>query len=233
MEPLTPAWSPKFILLSVDGGGIRGLVPAILLREIEKQIKAVKQDDNISNHVDMVAGTSTGGILSIGLSTGIDASTLCDIYEKDHAQVFTKYYGKLSWIPGTSLLAPLYSNEGLKKKLESLLKKDGDEHRTLKDVHNHLFITSCDITDNDHPHGWVFSNSTTKVDAALLKGPNSEKKESYIRINENISLVDAALATSAAPTYFPAHTIDGKIFVDGGLMANNPSLLAQVEAMQL
>ncbi len=95
-------------------------------------------------------------------------------------------------------------------------------------------VTATEISDEDKPHGWAFSNIAAITDEHLREGETSSlntdeertRKDQYLSFNSEVSLLDAALATSAAPTYFPMHTINNKRFVDGGLVANNPSMHA-------
>jgi len=119
------SWKPKYIVISIDGGGIRGLIPALILAEIEKRVVRDHPDHLLSDHVDMFAGTSTGGILSIGMSSRIDTETLVSIYrdEEKNKTVFQPP-SSISWlIPDfvENFWRPLYSNEGLRVKLKEIL----------------------------------------------------------------------------------------------------------------
>jgi len=102
-----------------------------------------------------------------------------------------------------------YVNEGLKAQLETHLKT-----HTLKDTKTHIAITSCMMNDSDRPYGHVFT-----------KNPKNEEELDY-------PLVNIALATSAAPTFFPEVEFGRKKWVDGGVIANNPSLLAHAVASE-
>lgn len=111
------SWTPKYVIISIDGGGIRGLIPGILLREIEKRIQEDYPEHLIADHVDMLAGTSTGGILSIGLANRIPTSELVKIYEDEGKEkiVFRPPHGMSDWIPDfiESFGHAQYSNGGL------------------------------------------------------------------------------------------------------------------------
>lgn len=74
---------PKYAIISIDGGGIRGLVPALILQKIESEV-----GKPIHEFVDLVAGTSTGGILALGLASGIKTEELVKIYSTRATQVF-------------------------------------------------------------------------------------------------------------------------------------------------
>ena len=78
-------------ILSIDGGGILGTFPAAFLAEMEKDL-----DHPIGSYFDLIAGTSTGGILAIGLAMGIPASSLLDLYEKPGPEIFGENLGPLA-----------------------------------------------------------------------------------------------------------------------------------------
>jgi patatin-like phospholipase/acyl hydrolase len=80
---MVESWTPKYVIITIDGGGIRGLIPGLILKEIEKRIQEDFPEHLIADHVDMFSGTSTGGILSIGLANRIPASELVKIYEEE------------------------------------------------------------------------------------------------------------------------------------------------------
>ena len=94
---------------------------------------------------------------------------------------------------------PLYSNVGLRNKLKEML---GDSK--LSDVkNNHLMVMSCDITDKDHPAGWCFTNVNKPIVGMTDK--EIAKKHDFMEFNNAVTLVDVAVCTSAAPTYFEAN----------------------------
>lgn len=76
----------KFTILSIDGGGIRGLIPAKVLAELERELKKQDPDKPLYEYFDLICGTSTGAILAIAISLGIPARNLVQFY-KEHAQV--------------------------------------------------------------------------------------------------------------------------------------------------
>ncbi len=97
MEANSNTWVPKYVMISIDGGGIRGRTPALILRVIEETIR---NDPDLKDHnaqhlyqyVDLMAGTSTGGILSVGISAGVDAKVLEGFYSTTASaqEIFTK-----------------------------------------------------------------------------------------------------------------------------------------------
>jgi patatin-like phospholipase/acyl hydrolase len=197
-------------ILAIDGGGIRGIIPAKVLVEIERQT-----GKKIAELFDLIAGTSTGGILAAGLCTpGPDgspkyrASELLDLYRLHGGEIFSS--GPLRKL-ASLFFGPEYSAAGLERQLQAYL---GDSR--LKDAVTGLLITSYDMRAGE---AWFFSREGAR------KQPD---KRNYL-------LRDVARATSAAPTYFPPFTFEDKaagdaVLVDGGMFANNPALCAWVDA---
>jgi len=172
-----------------------------------------------------VAGTSTGGILAIGLSKQkpLPAEELMQIYKKDGEKIFPGFWSRP--FSAFGILAPKYSNDGLKSLLKDVL---GDERLSahsderINDIA--LLITSFNIRKNS---GYFFRNWRARgydeFHGNVTQGrpqPNNDM---------DFLLRDIALATSAAPTYFPAakiKNISGKdefSLIDGGVIANNPA----------
>jgi patatin-like phospholipase/acyl hydrolase len=197
-------------ILSIDGGGIRGLIPSLVLAEIE-----TKSGKTVAECFDLIAGTSTGGILALGFSrddgTGhakYSAKDLARIYRKRGKDIFSRSLWKgVSSVGGFG--DELYSHEGL----ESVLKEYfGDE--PLGSCLTRTLITSYDI-ESRRP--------------LFFKSWKPEHRSVLVR--------EAARATSAAPTFFePARvTVDGarKALVDGGVFMNSPAVSAYAEARRL
>ena len=199
-------------VLSIDGGGIRGIIPAMILAQIEQ----ITQKP-ISSMFDLVAGTSTGGILALGLvksgddnTAAYSAQNMIDMYEEEGPRIFSRNI--LHKIVSLGNIADeKYPSIGI----ETVLEKYFGESR-LKDVLTSTLITSYEI---ERRISWFFKSSKAKND------PDSD-----------FLLKDVARSTSAAPTYFEAHRIDVNTeaqyyaFVDGGVYANNPAMCAYVEA---
>jgi uncharacterized protein len=197
-------------ILSIDGGGIRGIIPAKVLARIEELTKKP-----VAELFDVIAGTSTGGILALGLTCpGAGgkpkhaASDLVDLYVNKGAEIFTK-----SWFTEEEqILAPKYRASHLEQALAEYL-----QDARLKDAVTRVTVTSYE-TERRKP---FFFRS---VRAA--KDPS--RYDFFMR--------DVARATSAAPTYFPPHKIattspDYFSLVDGGVFANNPGMCAYVDAL--
>lgn len=194
-----------FKILSIDGGGIKGLYASTILEHLEE-----KYSCSISDHFDMLCGTSTGGLIALALSLGIPARTISDFYIKQGGKIFP-------YIPFLNSLKQVlwggkFSDKNLKKSLTEVFgeKKIGESK-------NLLCIPSYSYTD---ARPWIFK---------------FDHKEGNLDRDNKAKYVDIALATSAAPTYFPLCEIsyyDSKQFIDGGVCANNPTLVGLIEALR-
>ena len=230
-------------ILSIDGGGIRGIIPAMVLAAIEEET-GVPTADNF----DLIAGTSTGGILALGLSRPdnegnpqFTAADLANIYGERGEEIFNhdqrevtgleariapvrELLARIVNVPGIGpLVAPIrevlphlegltderYSNEGLRRVL-------GDQFgdATLGNARTMTMVTTYDMQSR-RP---IFLKSWSPRDVA-------------------VQMSDAALATSAAPTFFqPVQLIIGgqaRTLIDGGIFVNTPTVSAYVEARRI
>jgi uncharacterized protein len=201
---------PGKTILTIDGGGIRGVIPAVLLAAIEERAK-----EPISKLFDVIAGTSTGGILALGLSCPdasggprFKADELVGMYRDQGKTIFPHEF--LGFI--RQLFEPKYSEEGRRKVLSERF-----QEARLKETLTEVLITSYDI-EGRRP---VFFRTALAL----------EKPETH-----DFAMRDVALATSAAPTYFrPVRLPSGEpgrgdmVLVDGGVFANNPSMVGFVD----
>ena len=191
-----------FKILSVDGGGIKGLYSSTILEHLEQRFGPM------SDYFDMICGTSTGGLIALCLALKIPAKNISNIYEEHGKKIFPKRT-RLGGIIRQTFWRGKYSDEPLKKVLQGVFQKN-----TIADLHNLICIPSYSLTD---ARPWVFKRDHGKLDR-----------------DNNTLLVDVALATSAAPTYFPLCEIssyNNKQFIDGGVWANNPTLVGVIEAL--
>lgn len=181
-------------ILSINGGGIRGIIPAGILASIEQQT-----GQPAATTFDLIAGASTGGILAIGLGLGIPAIKLVSLYIDRGAEIFSKPW----WRRLLPLSRARYGSEGLEKVLT-----DTFGAAKFGDSKTNLLIPTYDqkIMSPYHFKSWDSKDNT-------------------------IEAVQVGLATSAAPTYFPASGVDD--YVDGGLVANNPTMNAYAQALKL
>lgn len=203
-----------FKILSIDGGGIKGLYSATILKRLEEKFKC-----HTSDHFDMICGTSTGGLIALALSLKITAEDICSFYEKKggmifptHKKIKIPFYKTIDYgFFKQTLKGGKYSDVGLK---ESLLEIFGEKQ--IKDCNNLLCIPSYSITE------------------AKPKVFKYDHLEGELSRDNLVPIVDIALATSAAPTYFPLAEIkhfNGEQFIDGGVWANNPTLVGLLEAL--
>lgn len=193
-----------FKILSIDGGGIKGLYPARILQHIEERYKV-----KIADQFDMICGTSTGGLIALALSIKKPASEMVTLYKQKGPIIFPEPKNRFEEIRQT-LGQVFFGGKYKKDALESIL-KDFFGDATLKDSSTYLCIPSFNLTIGmprvfKNPHGTFYKDA-------------------------DITMVDAALATSAAPSFLPIHQINNALYCDGGLWANNPALCGLLEAL--
>lgn len=194
----------RFRILSLDGGGIRGIFAAVLLARIESEII----NGSIADYVDMIAGTSTGGIIAIGLGLRKPASAIRHLYVEDGKHVFPMFWTRHPWLKYfCQLFFSLHDN----RVLEGLLYK-AFGNATLGDAETRLVIPA-------------FLGPKTQI--AVLKTDHHPD----FKNDHRMAAWEAARATSAAPAYLPGHAGDDYVFLDGGVWANNPVMAAVVDVL--
>ncbi len=200
-------------VLSIDGGGIRGIIPAMVLAELEARLETP-----VSRLFDLIVGTSTGGILALALTRPNEdgqplytARELVDLYEREGANIFTRSTWHRIRALG-SMVEERYTSRGIEEVLERYL----GEAR-LKDALTDVLIPSYEI-ERRMPF--------------FFRSRRARERPDY-----DFFMRDVARATSAAPTYFEPHKIevegdplDYYALVDGGVYANNPAMCAFAEA---
>jgi uncharacterized protein len=199
-------------ILSIDGGGIRGIIPAVVLAEVER--RTAKPAAQL---FDLIAGTSTGGILAIGLAIAKDpsaplytAAQLIDLYQNAAPRIFSRSLMHRVAACG-NLLREKYTAAGVEQVLYEYF---GDSR--LRDAATSLLITSYEI---ERSFPFFFRSAIARE-----------------RIDYDFPAREVARATSAAPTYFPPMKLltgtlaDHYTLIDGGVFANNPAACALVEA---
>jgi uncharacterized protein len=202
-------------VLSIDGGGIRGIIPAMVLAEIER-----RTGKRIAEVFDLVAGTSTGGILALGLTKpGQDggpeysAKKLIDLYETEGGKIFSiPVWHRIQSVGG--LVEEKYPAKGI----EDVAKKYFGDRR-LAEALTEVLVTAYEI---EKRGAWFF------------------KRRKAIDPDEGFNpfMRDVARATSAAPTYFEplqlkVGALGDRAFIDGGVHSNNPAMCAYVEARKI
>jgi patatin-like phospholipase/acyl hydrolase len=196
---------PPFHVLSLDGGGIRGVLTAALLERLEEGMPGFLE------RVDLIAGTSTGGILSLGLASGMSPTEARELYERLGEHVFhDSFWDNLKDL-GQARGAQ-YSNKYIKDELQ---KQFGS--MKLSELKKRVIISSFDLDNEATGFGKVRSWKPKYFHN--FPGEDSDGHE---------TVVDVALRTSAAPTFFPVY----QGYVDGGVISNNPSMCALAQALE-
>ena len=189
-----------FYILSVDGGGFRGLFAAHLLKKMEETLQT-----DWRSRFGLLAGTSTGAIVTAGLASGVSAADLTEFYKTHGKAIFRPRTWSRFDIP--KLCTSRYSSKTLKDLLDDVF-----GNKTLGDIDFPLILPSVDI-----------GNGCVHVLKSKYHGE-------FIR-DQDVLVSDAVLASCSAPTYFDPHVVNGTYqLVDGGLWANNPSLVAAIDA---
>ncbi|GBB98701.1 hypothetical protein RclHR1_00330028 [Rhizophagus clarus] len=225
-------------ILSIDGGGIRGLIPSIILDKLEKVInekiddgrKPLGRDLRIADIFDVVAGTSTGSIIALGLTVSDEvdkskpkhpASKLVDIYEKERNHIFKP---SLPFSISSSFPLKFFCTKYKPDNFEALLKENfsrkNNEICTLNDIVEgvHVLVPSYNITKKEEVY---FNNYPTYR--------STDESDIYT----SFSIPDVIRASTAAPTCFPAKEISKNNYIDGGVFMNNPSYFAYRDAQRI
>lgn len=204
-------------ILSIDGGGIKGTLPAAFLKELEQDLP-----EPIGSYFDLIAGTSTGGILAIGFGLGLTARELLDLYESRGPAIFGQE--ELVDAPESALRRKWHQLRDFRRHLSQPKHDAGVLARELDNVLN----------------GASLGDARTRLVIPAwdpdLRQPYIYKTAHHERLTTDYrkSALDAALATAAAPTYFKRHrTSDDVGLTDGGTWANNPTAIAVVEATSI
>ena len=194
-----------FRILSIDGGGIRGVFPAAYLAELERRFLG---EQPIGRYFDMVAGTSTGGIIALALASGLTASQALQIYVERGERIFPRLSGWRRW---RRLLRWIWRPKHDQAVLNAeLLSVFGD--KLIDDASLRLVVPSF-----EGRHGEPF----------LYKTPHHPDYQK----DRHRKFAHVALHTTAAPTYYPGVEDDGYVMIDGGVWANNPVMNAVVDVL--
>lgn len=110
----------NFKILSIDGGGIRGLIPAKVLAELEAELEKEEPEKKLHEHFDLICGTSTGAILAIGIALGISTKDLAKFYEDNAKIIFPRFFFRFIPRKCRAFLNAIYSNKKLLKKLREV-----------------------------------------------------------------------------------------------------------------
>lgn len=189
-------------ILSIEGGGIKGIVPASLLANIEETT-----NKKIVDYFDLIVGTSTGGILALALGLGFSAREILSLYIDNGNKIFKKqpFFKSLF-----GFLGPVYDSLALQNLLTEKFKG-----KLLGQSKVRLVIPSFDIVKNT---------------VCIFKTSHHPR----LQMDYTMPAEDVALSTAAAPYFFPPYkTVEGRFLVDGGMFANNPTLVGIVEGLSL
>lgn len=194
-----------FRILAIDGGGIRGIYPAAFLAELEQNFLGGR---SVGEYFDLIAGTSTGGIIALGLGKGLTAADITQMYLRNGERIFPAY-GKIgqSLRYVRRLFSSGYDVENLRRELQTVL-----QETRLGESRIRLCIPAFE---GIYGEPWIY------------KTPHHPD---YSR-DKTTDMVTVGIATAAAPTYLRALEDNGYVMVDGGLVANNPIMVAIVDAL--
>lgn len=228
----------RFFIISIDGGGIRGVMPSMLLQSLGQAVL---------DRADLLAGTSTGSIIALGLAADVPIEQITAVYRAPSAcsQIFTPWAQRgqgADPAPGSwwqrlkeavrreelhllesgvfsvieELLHPMYTNEGLR----ALLEGQG-AHQRVDELRRFVMAPTflLDGGTSGEPH-WHAAAVHNLPDNAALGGYGE------------LHVVEAIMASAAAPLAFPPFAHDGRLFVDGGVFANNPAMMALMGAIK-
>jgi uncharacterized protein len=190
-------------VLAIDGGGIRGIIPALVLADVER-----RAGRRVYELFDLIAGTSTGGILACALCAPdpLPAEQLVALYEEEGPQIFDRsLWQRIRSAEG--LLDEKYDAGALDRALERFL-----ADKRLRDSRPDLIVPVYDMTE---PGPYFFKTRRARENPA-----------------EDFALSVVARATSAAPTYFEPLPVANRALVDGGVFAVNPAMSAFAEVMR-
>ena len=183
-------------ILAIDGGGIKGVFPASFLATLEDSIQ-----DNVANYFDLIVGTSTGGIIALGLGLGLSATEILAFYEKFGPRIFARNHR-------LGLFKSKYDNATLKEALETCFEK-----KKLGDSQKRLVIPSLNLENGE---------------VRLYKTAHHPRFQRDYKVKAvEVGLATSA-APTYFPTH---RTETGTPLIDGGIWANNPVGVATVEAI--
>lgn len=219
-----------FRVLCLDGGGMRGLYSAALLDTLIKRVNGGSDIVDAGKAFDLIVGTSTGGILAIGLAYGLPLHKIINLYTTSGENIFPNP------MPQKTLSWPMWlkRRSGAANTGQAALRRALEEQfqeTTVKQLYDKRGIALCiPAVRMATRKAWVF------------KTPHIPKRKCYQAKNrdDNYKLTDVCLATSAAPILLPLAAIDNPddtsrydVFADGGLWANNPTLIGLIEALEI
>ena len=218
----------KFRILTIDGGGLRGVVPLTILKKVEEKIAEINaqkglKPQKIWEYFDLIAGTSTGGLITCAItlkdpltnSSKYSLNDIMEIYINRGKEIFPQYNGLQKLLHNiTDIFSPSFSDKGIKKVFRDVV-----GNARLKDCLKPIMISTYDLTNNI---------------PLFFKWTEAQADE-----NLNAELYDICRSTSAGPTYLPGYNFfypknpdtenPDRNCIDGGVYVNNPALAALAE----
>lgn len=189
-----------FYILALDGGGTRGIYPAQVLANLERELGG-----RVKDRFDLIAGTSTGSLIAGAAAAGLPMTAVVALFEQEAPRIFRKRPCRFGFFGSK------YSAKPLAAVIDKFLPT-----ATLGSIRTPLLITSSDLSTGGV---YVFKSRYLK-----------DLGEEYVR-DGNTRLSDAILASCAAPSFFDPAKVGDYLLADGGLWANNPSIIALTEAV--
>jgi len=228
--------SETFKILSLDGGGIRGVLSARLLQEVETILKDEKKQ-KLHEYFDLVAGTSTGSILAAGITCQMNAGEIIKVYMEHGKDIFLKSvrwqrkWRKISQLIGNNCLYPHKSGDkGLANVLEKVLRETPIGEKLNKECPTMAQIKQ-EVEQNTTSSLLILAYDVLSRNTTWFTC--DDDKEWYY----NNKLWEICTASSSAPTFFPPYELQysGGILphIDGGVSANNPELAAIAHALSM
>lgn len=198
-------------ILSLDGGGIRGLVTGLWLRGIEDALARAGKP-GLRGHFDLLAGSSSGALIVCGLAIGLGPEQIVTLFREQRDRIFPglaeRLWSRAGRVFTQGPSAPRYNGHGLDEVLREVFGQT-----TLGQLDDKVMVTSYDTI------------SRTPI---IFKSFESRHRD--------LPVWEVCRASASAPTYFPAHgmVVDGlqRSLIDGGVVANNPTALAIAEALR-
>jgi len=205
-------------ILSLDGGGSRGIITVTMLKNLEVTLRKP-----LLECFDLICGTSTGGIIALALVSGMPLKEIESLYLTLPSEVFSSYFSPAPWYRYFRHGGAFFHDVSL---LENLLKSKFKDKK-LADTHPKCFVVTPEITSSipsvyllrNYPTPHIYNSQATIGNYFIP--PENDCQE--------MKLWEAARATSAAPTFFEQFNYNSFQFVDGGMLANNPTELALQE----
>ena len=233
-------------ILALDGGGFRGVLSAVILKEVQNTIQQeLGSEHGLNDYFDLVAGTSTGSILATGIALGMDIDQLLNLYKNCGARIFPsriRNIRKFTTLTRGFFPAFLYPHESSwpwqDEGLATVLKEQLQPTKSAILSQNYKQGSPVTINDIEKPTLLIPAYNTIKRRIDWFVSNNPSQKPMWY---DNSEVWKFCVCSASAPTFFPPYQFDTKVdsshqertYIDGGVAANNPSLLAISHAMFL